>query len=174
MVRDVLEGYDPCRSARCGDRLVIKQQCMDFYLFCEVTPNAWVDTGPVSTHTIGRWTRVLLQRMGSPPRGFSAHRSGVVTRACTLAILESEGKELPPGRMDVIIRWGGWQCVTGEKTVMSIYARKVIDAYMDNYALSYGRVPGKGEYAMKMKKYVSAEAYPATEFCDPGRHVFHI
>ena len=141
VVRDVFQDHDPIRSAYGGDRLAIKRQCMDFYLFCEVTPNSWVDTALVSTHTIGRWTRVLLERMGSRPRGFSAHRSGVVTRACILAILESKGKELPgsgpPGRMDIIIRWGGWQCVTGEKTVMRIYARKVIDTGGD-WCMAYG------------------------------------
>ena len=172
VVRDVFERHDPIRSAHGGESLTIERACMEFYLFCDVTPNAWVDTAPVSTHTIGRWTKVLLKRMGSQPRGFSAHRSGIVTRACILAILESEGKEISPGRMDVIIRWGGWQCVTGEKTVMRIYARKVIDAYMDNYALSYGRQPTKDEWAQKMTNYTAVEIQPKTKPCDPGRHLF--
>ena len=61
----------------------------------------------MSTQTIGRWTRVLLARMGSQPRGFSAHRFGIVTRACILLILESHGKELPLGRMDILSAGAG-------------------------------------------------------------------
>ena len=165
VVRDVFEVSDPIRSAHGGERLPIKAECLEFYLFCKVTPNAWVDTALVSTQTIGRWTRVLLERMGLQPRGFSAHRSGIVTRACILAILESHEKEMLPGRLNIIICWGGWQCVTGEKTVMRIYARKAIDAYMDNYALSYGRQPRKDEWAQKLRKYIAAEVHP-------GRHTF--
>ena len=172
VVRDIFELHDPIRSVRGGEKLVNKQHCMDFYLFCEVAAKAWVDTAPVSITTISWWTKVLLKRMNSRPQEFSAHRSGVVTRACILAILESEGKVLPPGRLDITIRWGGWQCVTGEKTVMRIYARKVIDAYLENYGLLYGQEPGKDEWAAKMKKYISAEAQLREKFCDSGRHGF--
>ena len=172
VLRDCFVGSDPIRTADDSERLPIKPQCLEFYLFCEVTQNLWVDTAPVSTHTISWWTKGLLERMGSRPRGFSAHRSGVVTRACILAILESEGKELPPGRLDVIIRWGGWQCVTGEKTVMRIYARKVIDAYLNNYGMSYGRVACKDEWAQKLVKYSSAEVHPERKCFDRGRHAF--
>ena len=103
VVMDVFERHGPICFAKSGEKLVINQQCMDSYLFCEVAANAWVDAAPVSSGTIGGWTKVLLKRMGSQPWGFSAHRSRWVTRACILAILESHGKELPSGRLDIII-----------------------------------------------------------------------
>ena len=94
VIRNVFQNHDPIRLSHSGDKMLIKKECMEFYLFCEVNPNTWVDTAPVSTFTIGRWTRGLLIRMGSQPRGFSAHRSGVVTRACILGIFKSGGTEL--------------------------------------------------------------------------------
>ena len=62
--------------------------------------------------------------------------------------------------------------MTGEKTVMRIYAKKVIDAYLDNYGLSYGREPGKEEWAEKMRRYTAVEVQPEAKFCDYGRHAF--
>ena len=76
--------------------------------------------------------------MGSLGRGCSAHRAGFVSRTCILAILNSKGTELSPGTIEMMIRWGGWQAATGAKTVLRIYARKIIDKYLDPYRLSLG------------------------------------
>lgn len=64
-------------------------------------------TAPTSTNTISNWNRTLLIRYGSPPRGFSSHRSGFVSRTCILAILHNKGTELPPGVVDMMVRAGG-------------------------------------------------------------------
>ena len=104
--------FDPIKHANVGNVLHVKLECLEHYLFCDVRANFWIDTAPSSVSAIGVWNRTLLIRMGSPGRGFSAHRSGFVSRTCILAILASKGKELPPGTIEVMIRWGGWQAVT--------------------------------------------------------------
>ena len=60
VVRDVFDGMDPIRTAHGGQRLTIKAECLDFYLFCEVTPNAWVDTAPVSTQDAGGMSAIQV------------------------------------------------------------------------------------------------------------------
>ena len=74
--------------------LVLPLLLRTFFLFCDVNAHYWIDTAPVHVNTLGNWTRKLLVRMGSAPRGFSAHRSGFVARACIHAIMRAKGVQL--------------------------------------------------------------------------------
>ena len=161
--------FDPIKHAKAGSTLGIKKECLEYFLFCDVKANFWIDTAPSSVSMIGIWNKTLLERMGSPGRGFSAHRSGFVSRTCILGIINSKGKELSPGTKGLMIRWGGWQAVTGAKTVLRIYARKVIDKYLDPYSLSLGHELSDKEWEAKRKEYLGVPKFPEAPVIDWGR-----
>ena len=142
---------------------------MEHFLFYDVRANFWIDTAPSSVSAIGIWNKTLLSRMGLPGRGFSAHRSGFVSRTCILAILASKGKELPPGTIETMIRWGGWQAVTGARTLLRIYARKVIDKYLDPYSLSLAYELSDEGWEAKKSEYLGQPRYPEEPVVDRGR-----
>ena len=121
--RGLFPVFDPLKLVMVGDNLNVKPECLDYFLFCDVDSNYWLDTAPSSVSTIGSWNKALLERMGSPGRGFSAHRSGFVSRTCILAILASRGKELSAGTIELVIRSGGWQAGTRARMVLRVYAR---------------------------------------------------
>ena len=160
---------DPILSASQGDVLEIKPECSGFYLFCEATPNFWIDTAPVHTNTLGNWNRRVLTAMGSRPRGFSAHRAGFVGRACVLALLKGEGVELSQDTVDVIARLGGWSPRSGKDTVMSVYARQDIDVYADPYCLSMGVEVAPKEWRRRKEDYIGQPMHPAAPVVDHGR-----
>ena len=97
-------------------------------------------------------------------------RSGFVSRTCILAILGSKGKKLPPGTIEVMIRWGGWQAVTGARTVLRIYARKVIDRYLAPYSLSLGYELSDEEWEQKRRAYLGVPKYLEEPVVDRGRN----
>ena len=169
VMRGVFDKLDPILHAMVDDELVIRPECQDYFLFCECVPDFWVDTAPVSVGTLSDWNRALLVAMGSRPRGFSAHRSGFVSCTCILAILDSKGVELPPGVVSIIARLGGWSPVSGDKTVMSVFARKVIDNHVDPYALSLGYTLSLGGWQNRRNKYLGEVVQPATPTVDHGR-----
>ena len=92
-----------------------------------------------------------------------------MSRTCILAIIASKGKELPPGTIEVMIRWGGWQAVTGAKTVLRIYARKVIDKNLDPYSLSLGHELSDKEWEVKKKECLGVPRWPVEPIVDRGR-----
>lgn len=169
VLRGVFLEFDPLLSAWKGDILSIKPECADFYLFCDVAPNYWIDTAPTSVGTIGSWNKRLLKAMGCPGGGFSAHRSGFVSRTCILAILNSRGQEIPPGTIEVMVRAGGWQAVTGARTVLRIYARPVIDKFIDHYSLSLGYDVGEKEWAARKAAFFGVPRFPEVPVVDAGR-----
>ena len=130
--------------------------------------NFWIDTAPSSVSAIGVWNKTLLKRMGSPGGAFQ-HWSGFVSRTCILAIIASKGKELPPGTIEVMICWGGWQAVTGTKTLLRIYARRVIDKFLDPYSLSLGYDLSDKAWELKKKEYLGCPRYPEQPIIDRGR-----
>lgn len=168
--RGAFDVFDPIQHANEGDILRVRPECFEHFLFCDVRPNFWIDTAPSSVSAIGIWNGTLLIRMGSPGRGFFAHRSGFVSRTCISAILASKGKELSPGTIEVMIRWGGWQAITGVKTVLSIYARKVIDEYLDPYGLSLGYELSDEAWEDKKQQYLGRPRYPKDPVVDRGRN----
>ena len=138
-------------------------------LYCEVTANWWIDTAPSSTGAIGDWNRTLLLRLGSEPRGFSSHRSGFVARTCILVIMRNKGTELPPGVMDLMVRAGGWQAVTGAKTVLRVYAQQVRDEYLDAYSMSLSVDNSNAEWARQLALYIGKPSFLKPPEVDAGR-----
>lgn len=136
---------------------------------CEVTLNWWIDTAPTSTSVLGKWTRQMLLQLGCRPRGFSAHRSGFVSRTCIIGIMQNRGTELPPGLIDMMVRAGGWQAVTGAKTVLRVYARQVIDQHMDLYSMSLGFRRSDADWARKLEAYVGDARWPDKPRANAGR-----
>lgn len=138
VLRDVFTEFNPMLSAKEGDVLQVRVDCLQYYLVCDAQLNFWIDTAPTSVCTIGCWNKVLLCNLGTKPRGFSSHRSGFVSRSCILAIFAHRGKQRPAGTLEMVTRWGGWQVVTGTKTVMDIYARRISDHFVDPYSMING------------------------------------
>ena len=162
VIRGAFFMFDPIKRAKVGDILHFRPECCEHFLLRNMRANFWIDTAPSSVSQIRIWNRTLLMRMGSLGRGFSAHRSGLVSRTCILAILASKA-------IEVMIRWGGWQAVTGAKTVLRIYARKVIDKYLDPYGLSLGYEPSDLEWEQKRKEYLGRPRYPEQPVVHRGR-----
>lgn len=52
--------------------------------------------------------------------------------------MHSEGQGLPTSTLNVVVRAGGWQAVTGVTTILKTYARKVIDEHTHLYSISLG------------------------------------
>lgn len=169
VLRGVFTVFDPITSAAAGELLVVREECMPYFLFCEVRHSFWLDCAPSSVGTISEWNKSLLLRMKSPARGFSAHRSGFVTRACILDLMHNEGRDLSPGTLEVIVRWGGWQAVTGARTVMRVYARNVLDDHVDPYALSLGSRMTAEDWKLKQQQYLGTELWPTEPIVDRGR-----
>ena len=129
---------------------------------------------PVSVGILGLWTKTILRRMGRPERAFSVHRRGAVTRACITCILRAQGKELPEGQLQALVRWGGWTGVTGVMTVMKTYAGKVIDEYLDVYGLAYARDSDASEWAAKLDEYRGHPIFPSQLISDAGCRPVHM
>ena len=168
VLRGAFEGEDPIKGAKAGDVLCFKPGAMDWYLFCQVSHDTWVNTVPIGVNTLGDWTKTLLKRMGRPGRGFSAHRRGFVTRACIHAVLRAraKGEGIPHSVMDLIVRAGGWQGVTGIMTVLRTYADKVLDLYTEGATLSLGRVPSAYEVEGRISDYAGTPRRPPAPCTD--------
>jgi hypothetical protein len=108
--------------------------------------------------------------MGCPGRGFSSHRSGFVTRTCIKNILENHGKKLSKSTVEAVLRWGGWQAVTGAMTVMRTYARRVIDEHLCGYGLCGPHDINDNECLIRKKKYYGIDKRPVAPIIDCGRN----
>lgn len=71
-----------------------------------------------------------------------------------------KGTELPRGLIDMMVRAGGWQAVTGAKIVLMVYARQVIDKHMDLYGKSLGFQRSNADWTRKIKAYVGDPVWP--------------
>lgn len=169
VMRGVLVGGDPLRTAALGDKLLFRSECLGYYLFCEVHSDHWIDTAPSAVGTLGRWNGMLLKRMGSKPRPFSSQRPGFVSRSCILCIIDARGKELSQDMIEVMIRLGGWQGVTGARTVLRIYARKILDEFVDAYALSLGFEASEEQWQRVKQEYLGAPVFPSQPCIDHQR-----
>ncbi len=172
--RGCFQVLDPLKSAKEGDVLHFRPECIKFFLFCDCQPNYWIDTLPVSVGTLANWNKHLLRKMGTQPRGFSAHRSGFVSRTCILAIFENRGKQLPLGTLEMVTSWGGWQVITGTKTVMEIYARKIVDNFLDPYSLINGFEASEAHWDRKLQQYLGPPVFPVEAVLDVGRTPEHM
>ena len=83
--------------------------------------------------------------------------------------MRQNGLELPEGVLTAILRAGGWQAVTGIPTVLRVYARKVLDQYIDMKSLSLGRDLGTEVWQQKIVEYLGRHTFPTEAIVDPGR-----
>ena len=104
--------------------------------------------------------------MRSKPRCFSAHRRGCVTRSTILSILHSHGKEIATDGLNAMVRWGGWQGITGVLTIVRTYAQKVIEKYLDCFGMAYGRVGAAEEWDARLADYIGQALSPADVIFD--------
>jgi hypothetical protein len=143
---------DPLAQEPVGTVFKVRTECSEFYLFCRTSFDGlcWVDTVPVDVVALSRWCQLILRRLGSEPRGYSAHRSGFVTRAVTLHLLGSKGAQMAEDTLVAIVRAGGWEAESGKKTVGKTYTRAAADAHINTQLLGLGK---DGTHAVFEKRY---------------------
>lgn len=141
VMRNLFQEHDPLTNpnVRVGDLLKVKVSAAKYYLFCECGPDWWYDNVPISVHTLGHYTKAVLRRMGRPERGFSAHRSGFVTRSCILNFLRNKGMSLAVEDCNALVRMGGWTTITGVQTIFRVYIRKVMDDHFNADGIVWAR-----------------------------------
>ena len=79
VLRGVFVVFDPILTAKEGDVLHISSDCLQYYLFCDVQPNYWIDTAPTSVGTIGSWNK-LFDTLVLPILSFGCKVWGVDTK----------------------------------------------------------------------------------------------
>ena len=84
--------------------------------------------------------------------------------------MEIKGKQLPLGTLELITRWGGWQVITGTKTVMDIYAREIIDQFLDPYSLINGYQASDEHWERKKQQYLGHPVFPKEPIIDWGQY----
>ena len=82
LFRDVFVGGNPLLTAKAGNVLKFKPECLEYSLFCKMEGDVPLDCVPLWPRQVSDSTRRVLKRMGSEPRGHRAHRSGGVSRVC--------------------------------------------------------------------------------------------
>ena len=70
----------------------------------------------------------------------------------------------------VFSSWGGWQAVTGVRTTMRVYARTVIDDFVNTYFMAYRRMH-EVERANKLAEYLKVRLQSSE--VDPRWHKCH-
>ncbi len=68
-----------------------------------------------------------------------------------------------------MVRAGGWQAVTGAKTVLRVYARRVIAEHLDMYSMSVGIERTEADWAKKREQYIGQPSFPPKPMVDLGR-----
>ena len=92
-----------------------------------------------------------------------------MSRTCILAIMESKGNELSPGVIEMLVRAGGWQAVTGATTVLRVYARKVVDDFLDYYSLALGYTMSNAAWQQRRRAYLGEAVCPKAPVIERGR-----
>ncbi|DBA98302.1 TPA: hypothetical protein ACH3X1_001222 [Trebouxia sp. C0004] len=68
----------------------------------------------------------------------------------------------------MVTRWGGGggrQMITGTKTVMEIYARKIVDNFLDPYSLINGFEAREAHLERKLQRCLGPSVFPALVWC---------
>lgn len=160
VVREAFDIYDPMKNGgvQVGDGLRFKKGTSNWFLFCFVRGDLVVNTRPLSMNMLNTMTSKLLMRMGSEPRGYSAHRKGCVTRAMERELLVGgDGQGLNENLKAVLVRWGGWDVVRGDVTVAQRYGQNILDRFMDCLGLGLGKEMTATEREAKMRECVGED-----------------
>lgn len=139
VIRGVLVGGDPLLTARHGDILSFNSLNCSQYVFCAVdhVTDDLCGYEPNSVQMLSDSTRRVLNSMGCPERGVSAHQKGGATRAIINALLKSKGMEISSALENTMLRWGGWSQKSGLITLRTVYQQSVLDLNIDRYSLSF-------------------------------------
>lgn len=142
-LRSMFDVVDPLSSGNVGDTFSVRAACAEYYVFCDIMDVCWIDTVPCTTAVISGWTKRSLRLMGNAERGYSAHRSGFATRSLSIAAYKEAGGKLDPGHLHLVTRACGWTAVTGQQTLLRVYARHVVDHAINTHGLGLGKFEGK-------------------------------
>lgn len=155
VMRNAFVDFDPMRTCnvRHGDALLLRDVTEFWYLFCSYRGAQFVNTVPLSTRGMSTMTRTVLANMGSDSRGWSAHRKGGVTRAMQRELIKNKGKEISNAFELALLRWGGWDCEHGLKTMRRRYVQGVLDDCLHNVGLALGFDMSDEEQAVKMAAF---------------------
>eukprot|EP00955_Chlamydomonas_euryale_P106429 365704-Chlamydomonas_euryale.AAC.6 len=98
-----------------------------------------LSTLPASPRGMSTMTLQLLDDMGMPSRGYSAHRKDSITRAMQFALLKSGGKAVDEALESALVRWGRWYLFKGKEMVRQRYIQMLLDDVLDTVGLSHAR-----------------------------------
>jgi hypothetical protein len=76
-----------------------------------------------------------------------------VTRTIIASIMENAGKGISEAVIQCICRLGGWQALTGVRTLLRVYAHKIIDTFCDSMSLQAGRRLGPRVWEERWQLY---------------------
>jgi hypothetical protein len=136
----------------------------------------YCDTEPCGPRCASRRTDAVLASMGDMPRGYSAFRKGLATRAMTLSILKSKGLRYESSVEvveDMLLRVGGWDLMLSYRTLKTCYIAKVIDEYACLFGLSMGRQGCDEEWQQLLTQYMGKELCPSSPPVQNGRKYCH-
>lgn len=169
VMRAVFSEVDPVASGHVGKTFSARAECMEEYLMCQCWGEEWVGSMPVAPYTLSHWNRKLLKRMGCPPRGFSSHRRGCATRALALSVFKSKGAGVDPATIEVITRWGGWEAISGARTVYKVYTGPILDTCLDGAALGLGQAPSDEHLETRYLQFMGCITHPSDVIVEKGR-----
>jgi hypothetical protein len=75
----------------------------------------------------------------------------MVTREVINHIMTNRGQMVSDADLHGIVRKGGWQEMTGVKTVMRVYAKKILDHFLDGQGGASGRVINDAVWAARLR-----------------------
>ncbi len=164
-------GADPLSTLPLLSEFRAAPEFLEEFLFCRTFGDQCIGGIPVAPKALSEWTREMLKRMGAPPRGFSAHRRGFVTRACIIGVLQAHGEALSPARLEAICACGGWQLGSGHQTVMRTYLQPVLEMFLSGATLAFGPAKNaEGMWLARLHEYLNdCVRPPAPMLIEPVR-----
>jgi hypothetical protein len=154
LFRDVFVGGNRLLTAKAGDVLKFKPECLEYYLFCKMEGDVPLDCVPLWPRQVSDSTRSVLKRMGSEPRGHRAHRSGGVSRVCIVNLMENQGKKIDGDVENVSVRWGGWTEKEGIWTMKKVYQSLIIDEYINVTGLAFNECNDPAIWAARLNSFM--------------------
>jgi hypothetical protein len=148
--------FDPIKaeSYEEGQHFEFAPGAEDWFLFCAADGDTWNDGIPLLTTQLSNSTRLLLTRMGSQPRGFSAHRRGFVTRVLMDSMFVNAGQALQTDLLPSLARAGGWAHTHGTNTLLKVYASRLFDARLDVVGMGTGVQEPPHVWEARRKEYM--------------------
>jgi len=172
VIRDAFEVYDPMKNGGLaqGDVLEFKQDSKEWFLFCCLRQDVFVNTKPCTVGVISRATAEVLEAMGSEPRGYSAHRKGCPTRVLMRELVMNGGISISDCVKRALVRWGGWDVKRGMDTLDERYVQFCLDTCLDVLGLGTGRKMSMREKNAKLAELNGDDVRAPVILLPPGWH----